>query len=433
MIHYNLLRNPNRTLLEAAQYSYYQDKMTEEEFNLVNSIFPKYSAWLLSVWLKNQSDRETIEMSPSAARGRLEKYKLLFEKGYFRSPGCLLQHIEYAQINKIPDLGTLHQVVNSGHANDFLEAMKFKSYKKEAKFETVYDGPDWFIAMPDNAMATMLFGGGDFGNGVQTKWCVASKSEKAVRHFKGYTEDLKGLCPLVFVQNNETKERWLIGGNENMIHDENNHEIWETEAEELYSNIPDEAKTKLDDLTGEKFSQLMLGELKEDFGHCDRCDDKFEDYDDMNSMADGEVWCNSCYESEGSYCENCGVNVPSDDIVYLDSDRRVCQNCAEGMSTCDDCGKTMDDNPRHFGRHRSPGVCDNSGTCYCGHCMDRHSTCYDCGDFSDDLEVGDNGDYYCHNCIDDHKEKKPEEEEEPEEGNIIESSKRLFRFKRIDR
>ncbi len=424
MIQYNILRNPTRTLEEAAKYQFYKNIMDEETFNTLNKIYPKYSVWVIDKYLKLSDTTLSKKDAEEWIRPLLETYEKISKQGFFKSELCPPEFKKFQDIQNIGSLETLHFLIKNRWVRDFIDQQTYKNYKKEALYVVAYTDENWTIIRPDNFLACILLGGGDFGDGTQTKWCVSTKSQSSEINFERYYTPVgdEEHCPMIFIQNNKTKERWLVGGSDDLINDDEDDELDEKDTKKLLDSLPQEAIQKTDAITNGTFSELMTGDIGRI--NCANCGDRVNK--ENTSEVEGETWCESCAQ-DLSVCSECETYVKDDSLIRTDAGRELCEKCGKWLETCDQCGNKID-SQENMSRYKSAGWCDSSGTCYCSNCWEDHTICDECDNFTDNPERGDDGNYYCPDCIDDHKE-EPEEEEEEE--NILETSKKVFRFKRI--
>ena len=134
------------------------------------------------------------------------------------------------------------------------------------------------------------------------------------------------------------------------------------------------------------------------YAKCQDCGEWFKA--DEGLVYDDEPLCENCYEDHYFTCEDCGRILPTDDGYWV-HDRHgneilVCEDCRDdNYYCCMDCGEWF---------HRNGGYMDDDCNFLCYDCYTYHdwSTRNDCGCFTQDPEEGDDGEYYCPSCINDH-------------------------------
>jgi hypothetical protein len=106
------------------------------------------------------------------------------------------------------------------------------------------------------------------------------------------------------------------------------------------------------------------------------------------------ILCARDFEQYFVYCEDCGELILKEKAIELD-DEYYCNSC---VITCDCCGSI---HPR-----RSAYTPEDSDCYYCRRCYENDTyLCQDCGRryrYSDSITEVD-GEYYCYNCIDNHR------------------------------
>lgn len=147
--------------------------------------------------------------------------------------------------------------------------------------------------------------------------------------------------------------------------------------------------------------EWLCAECAEEAGYarCQDCGEWFKA--DCGYEYEGEPLCPDCYDEGYMTCEDCGEVIRSDDAVSIynhrgDWETAVCEDCADRhYYECMDCG-------RYFSS--DDGTIDGNGDFLCTRCYEYNGwyTCYDCDCFTQDAEEGDDGEYYCPNCINDH-------------------------------
>lgn len=115
-----------------------------------------------------------------------------------------------------------------------------------------------------------------------------------------------------------------------------------------------------------------------------------------------ETWCESCYQSNTFFCEECGEAGADDDanaVNHNGTAQSWCQYCYENNSfVCDECGENTTQDERVL-------ITDQNFE-YCAPCFSSEGVdCTDCGDpyLDEDLKGG-----YCSHC-------RPEQEDDEDE------------------
>ena len=150
--------------------------------------------------------------------------------------------------------------------------------------------------------------------------------------------------------------------------------------------------------------EWMCAECAEEAGYarCQDCGEWFVAEDGYEY--EGEPLCESCFNDSYAVCEDCGEVIHCDDAVAIynrrhNVDRWVCDNCADSYPECIDCGDRF---------LEEAGCYDNrwwSEQFLCESCYEWNgwATCEDCGCFTQEAEEGDDGYWYCPDCIDSHR------------------------------
>ncbi len=99
--------------------------------------------------------------------------------------------------------------------------------------------------------------------------------------------------------------------------------------------------------------------------------------------------CDHCAENY-SYCEDCDTYTGNDNLICINNDLWVCEDCADrSYHQCSECNEWLTDDDV-FGSDR----------CFCESCFEEtHDYCTQCDEtfHNDDLEEG-----YCYDCVKDH-------------------------------
>ena len=137
---------------------------------------------------------------------------------------------------------------------------------------------------------------------------------------------------------------------------------------------------------------------------CDSCDDNEKyscyhcgDYMRENAVfegADGNDYCESCFNDIFSTCEYCDRLENNDDLHYIEGHGSVCERCLDRhFTSCDSCGDYFDED--------LTGV---EGDWLCRSCLENEATyCENCADwfYSQNTQYDDEGScHYCNDCMD---------------------------------
>lgn len=125
------------------------------------------------------------------------------------------------------------------------------------------------------------------------------------------------------------------------------------------------------------------------FCHC--CDSAVP-LDDARTSADGDSYCESCYDDTFTTCEHCHCEISRDDANSNEDGNDYCSDCYHDLyATCEHCGceVTRDESP-----------CSDNGEYYCDSCYsDRYTTCDACDcELSRDDAVYVRDGVYCESC-----------------------------------
>lgn len=146
-------------------------------------------------------------------------------------------------------------------------------------------------------------------------------------------------------------------------------------------------------------------------GHCYECGEPIYEDDDYDELPDGHLVCTNCVDQYR--CSACGSlesrtwNLTTIYPASWHDERRVCEECRDRMesdgeiSQCECCGEWYEGDGT---------VSDTNGMVLCESCYDNHYvTCADCGSFIRTYDAhysDDDGENYCDDCWEDHKEPK---------------------------
>ena len=148
--------------------------------------------------------------------------------------------------------------------------------------------------------------------------------------------------------------------------------------------------------------EMICAECAEEAGYarCQDCGEWFERDDGYEY--NGEPLCEGCYEYDYCTCEDCGEVILQDDAVNIYDHYRncvsiVCDDCADNYPECIDCGRRFVEDEGYY---------DENGDFLDIRCYDYNgwATCEDCGCFTHEAEEGDDGNWYCPDCIGDHED-----------------------------
>lgn len=119
--------------------------------------------------------------------------------------------------------------------------------------------------------------------------------------------------------------------------------------------------------------------------------------EESGNYVDGTWACPECIEDDAYSCYHCGEVHWSNDMSYAeDIEEYFCQDCAdEYLHYCDECDRTVYMDGAWVG---DEWICED--------CLDDHYfVCNDCGEYchEDDICRGDDDEYYCPLCIDNHR------------------------------
>lgn len=145
------------------------------------------------------------------------------------------------------------------------------------------------------------------------------------------------------------------------------------------------------------------------YRHCAECGEYYhEDYNGGEYVESVEGYvCRDCLENEYFRCNCCGEYMP-ERLAYDTVDGNVCEWCFENRYTeCDIC---------HEYHHNASLTETENGDTVCESCLNEHYTqCDDCGGYypSTDCQEID-GNYYCPDCAENHKEDDDEDTDDTE-------------------
>jgi hypothetical protein len=126
---------------------------------------------------------------------------------------------------------------------------------------------------------------------------------------------------------------------------------------------------------------------------CHEC--SYRIHHDNAFHAQGEYYCESCYNDRFFYCDCCDEDCHQDDAVEVVNGRHtqtVCSDCAgERYIECEECGR----------RHENDSMAETTpGTFYCERCAPKCTAeCRECGKVYDGSAVENFRDGLCEDCI----------------------------------
>ena len=134
---------------------------------------------------------------------------------------------------------------------------------------------------------------------------------------------------------------------------------------------------------------------------CNHCDEKFTNKSDLVEFND-KLWCSDCLERNGiEKCEDCGEY--HDETYHIDDkDKRVCEDCSNNYSFCNDCDTYNEEMTEiTIGWRETKHVCD-----HCAENSDKYTKCDCCSEtvLSEDVRNTDeygHGDDLCDDCFND--------------------------------
>ena len=116
-----------------------------------------------------------------------------------------------------------------------------------------------------------------------------------------------------------------------------------------------------------------MEELERNTTTCYCCEEEIDlDNEEYRELQDGNIICESCYESDYFTCYDCGDIVHNDDGRYIeDRDYYVCSDCADNYYECYECGNLYSEDCIH----------EYHGRYYCDECYNE--CCNIIGDYHD--------------------------------------------------
>jgi hypothetical protein len=148
--------------------------------------------------------------------------------------------------------------------------------------------------------------------------------------------------------------------------------------------------------SGDDVESTELDERREDSYHCENCREKLDE-DDIYSSPNGDVYCEECYDSKFSNCDECDKTFDRDEIVEVHTwkaQHNVCRECAGemGAAKCNDCGDW----------HTEYDVTTDTSEVYCEYCAPNNCTyCELCSETHEDIKYHnehEHADVYCKEC-----------------------------------
>ncbi|HNQ20216.1 MAG TPA: toxin-antitoxin system YwqK family antitoxin [Bacteroidales bacterium] len=190
-------------LKEVAQYKFYQDKLSQDDFNKITQIYPKYDKWLLNNHssILNFSDDKIIFLKDT-----LSKYeKMSNKKDYLNEHDKNIMNLSLSEVTTI---------VSNKWKEFQSKYTKSKTAKDEIKI--IYNDDNWFIFNPLTKDSSQYW-----GRDIETKkplWCTANSDEANIGNmFYTYCgKDLEQglLTILIYKPNPKIKYQFFEGKNE---------------------------------------------------------------------------------------------------------------------------------------------------------------------------------------------------------------------------
>ena len=126
---------------------------------------------------------------------------------------------------------------------------------------------------------------------------------------------------------------------------------------------------------------------------CANCGDRISD-DDSYRGADGEYYCESCFNNLFTICERCEDTIRRRDAFQGSDDCLYCESCFDELFiACEACGSVVSMDDAYEG---------SDGCLYCEDCFNRRfAVCEACGSVvsMDDAYGGSDGCLYCESCF----------------------------------
>jgi hypothetical protein len=162
-------------LLEAVNYSYYKDKISEEKYNELVQYDPtpdkKYAAWLLNKYIGNKETKAHVEGTRWYIISQLLKdYDTYKSRNVIPAP--------FNDINKFPSTVALSTYIKENE-EEFTNLIKAKQTSKGKDVRIIFKDALNLVVIPLSHEASRKYGTG-------TNWCTASASEY---HYNAYTKD----------------------------------------------------------------------------------------------------------------------------------------------------------------------------------------------------------------------------------------------------
>lgn len=151
----------------------------------------------------------------------------------------------------------------------------------------------------------------------------------------------------------------------------------------------------------EKTSIITAEAERETAVYCDGCGDVITD-GDFTFEKDGEVFCNSCFESDFVVCHGCDDFIKKDSANYYNGEE-YCETCFnDSFCICEDCGEPFpeDDGGTVHYRNRNWRI---DSKVVCESCLENYIRCEDCGGYwkEEDSYYTGHGYYVCGGCYED--------------------------------
>lgn len=133
--------------------------------------------------------------------------------------------------------------------------------------------------------------------------------------------------------------------------------------------------------------------------YCARCGDRIDDYEAMRG-ADGEDYCQYCWDELYTCCSRCGSVVSIDDVTEVQGHGDWCPSCTENYAVeCSLCGDYIHDEDVEFKLHDDGSIDYDSPICHdCW--VETYVACSECGQIvhKEDAFRVDRMRYACKEC-----------------------------------
>jgi antitoxin component YwqK of YwqJK toxin-antitoxin module len=289
---------------EAAKYSFYQDRLSQDEFNKIVQIYPKYDKWLLnnsSTIFNFNSDKLDF------LKDILSKYEKMNTKKSFLLP-------EEKEIMKL-SLDNVVDIVKNKW--DEFKAKEEDSKNNGSKdIEIIYEDSNWFIFHPLTVKASQFW-----GRDVETKkplWCTANSGTAKKNFFYDYCGEnleLGKLTILIYKPNPKIKFQFFEGEAELEFKNSKNEELSEEDKAFFKDNLNENIKELFSKGIQIKmrsnwiWGDMINGEYKSWYDNgqiCEHCfyKDRYLDGEHKVWYDNGQIYTHSFYKDgdlDGEY------------------------------------------------------------------------------------------------------------------------------------